>query len=81
MPRISTAQRRGLMTKQLAINLPLNTISVVMLGSQILNAAGIVLNQSAGGFLIGLYFALLTSGGNFLFLLWVIGRAQHGTTP
>lgn len=48
---------------------------IVTFISQILNALGIGLAQSVGGFLIGVYRILRVSGLNFVFLLYFLGRA------
>ncbi|MCP5060016.1 MAG: hypothetical protein GY937_25215 [bacterium] len=48
----------------------------VALVSQLLNALGVGLPQSAGGFLIGLYFLLLVSGLNFVQLVAVLLRSE-----
>jgi hypothetical protein len=78
MPRIWRAQSDGHLAKMRMFDVPLNLISAAILISQVLNALGIGLSQSAGGFLVGLYCLLLTSGLNFVFLLYVMGRSHHG---
>ncbi len=49
---------------------------VIALVSQLLNALGVGLPQSAGGFLIGLYCLLLVSGLNFAYLMFVLLRPE-----
>ena len=49
---------------------------VIALVSQLLNALGVGLPQSAGGFLIGLYCLLLVSGLNFACLMFVLLRPE-----
>ena len=49
---------------------------VIALVSQLLNALGVGLPQSAGGFLIGLYCLLLVSGLNFTYLMFVLVRPE-----
>ena len=49
---------------------------VIALVSQLLNALGVGLPQSAGGFLIGLYCLLLVSGLNFAGLMFVLLRPE-----
>lgn len=73
-PRIWRAQRDGVLARMLFFDVPLNASTVLVLVSQVLNTLGIGLEQSSGGFLIGLYLLLLMSGLNFVFLLYVLGR-------
>jgi len=75
MPHILRAQRDGVLARILAFDVPLNLSSLLILISQVLNALGVGLPQSAGGFLVGLYLLLLVSGLNFVFLLYVLSRA------
>ena len=49
---------------------------MIALVSQLLNALGVGLPQSAGGFLIGLYCLLLVSGLNFAGLMFVLLRPE-----
>lgn len=72
MPRIRRAQRESSFPRLRAISVPLDLSSVAIVVSQGLNALGVGLEQSAGGFLIGLYALLFTSGLNFVFLLYVL---------
>ena len=63
------------------VRLPAFDISVwlsllVVFVTQLLNAIGVGLPQSAAGFLIGLYFLLLLSGLNFAYLMFVLVRPE-----
>ncbi len=80
MPRILRAKRDGSLRAIPAFAIPLDLISLVVLASQVFNALGIGLGQSAGGFLIGLYFLLLTAALNFVQLLYVLERTP-GNPP
>ena len=60
-----------------ALSYPILASLVFALVSQLLNALGIGLRQNAGGFLIGLYLLLLTSGLNFAYLMYVLVRDDH----
>jgi hypothetical protein len=49
---------------------------VIAFLSQLLNALGLGLQQSVGGFLVGLYLLLLLSGLNFVYLIFVLVRPE-----
>ncbi len=61
-----------------AIVIPARLALVIAFVSQLLNAIGIGLPQSAGGFLIGLYSLLLLSGLFFVHLMFVLVRPEDG---
>lgn len=77
-PRFERARRAGFLAGTLAFNVLLYLLSFFLLVSQGLNALGVGLPQSAGGFLIGLYLMVLISALNFVFLLYVLGRPRRG---
>ena len=77
-PRFLRAQRDGVLARALAFSALMYLSSFLLLVSQALNAVGIGLSQSAGGFLIGLYLMLLISALNFVFLLYVVGGPSQG---
>jgi hypothetical protein len=72
LPRIWRAKRDGKLVPIRAFNIPLDICPLVVVVSQTLNALGVGLGQSAGGFLIGLYFLLLIAALNFVQLLYVL---------
>jgi len=74
MPRIWRAQLNGVVPRILAFDVPIQLSAIFLLVSQVLNALGIGLSQSAGGFLIGLYLLVVISGLNFVFLLYILHR-------
>lgn len=75
IPRILRAQRDGILGRIPALEVPLRISTLLLLISQAVNTVGLGLDQSTGGFLIGLYLALLMAGLDFVFLLFVLGRA------
>ena len=77
-PRFLRAFRDGSFLRLPAIDIPLWMALFIALASQLLNAIGVGLPQSAGGFLIGLYFLLLISGLNFAYLMFVLVRPENG---
>jgi hypothetical protein len=81
LPRVGRAQRAGVMPKALAFDVPLRLSMLVTLVSQVLNILGVGLSRSAGGFMIGLYLALLISGLNFTFLLYFLEREPDRPRP
>ena len=75
LPRFARARRSGSWpgsVRVLDIATPVSFLLAFI--SQIFNALGIGLPQSAGGFLIGIYLLLLISGLNFAFLMYVLVR-------
>ena len=58
------------------LEFPLRLAFPLALVSQVLNALGVGLPQSAGGFLIGLYLLLLISTLNFAYLVYVLLRPE-----
>jgi hypothetical protein len=77
VPRFLRVHRDGVLSGMLAFELLLYFISFALLVSQFLNAIGVGLSQSAGGFLAGLYLMLLISALNFVFLLYVLGYRRR----
>ena len=75
-PRFIRALRDPSYVRLPAIDITLRLSILIVLVSQILNAIGVGLPQSAGGFLIGLYFLLLLSGLNFTYLMFVLVRPE-----
>ena len=78
-PRFIRAMRNSSWVRMLALEIPLQSALVIALLSQLLNALGIGLQQSVGGFLIGLYFLLLISGLNFAYLIFVLVRPEDAS--
>ncbi len=72
LPAIARAKRAGSLVAIPAFEIPLNVCPALVVGSQLLNALGVGLGRSAGGFLIGLYFLLLIAVLNFVQLLYVL---------
>ena len=62
-----------------AIDIPLVLVLLITFVTQLLNAVGVGLPQSAGGFLIGLYLLLLMSGLNFAYLMLMLVRPDNGS--
>jgi hypothetical protein len=77
MPRVGRSQRAGVMPRTFGFDVPLRLSMLLTLVSQVLNTFGVGLQQSAGGFLIGLYLILLISGLNFVFLLYFLEHAPE----
>jgi hypothetical protein len=77
-PRFVQARRHGFLARTLAFDVLLYLLSFILLVSQALNALGVGLLQSAGGFLTGLYLMLLISALNFVYLLYVLAHARRG---
>ena len=75
-PRFIRAQRDPSSVRLPVLQIAVRVALVVALVSQLLNAFGVGLPQSAGGFLIGLYFLLLVSGLNFVYLVVVLLRSE-----
>ena len=75
LPRIFRAKRDGSLVAIRAFNIPLDICPAVVVGSQVLNALGVVLGQNAGGFLVGLYVLVLIAVLNFVQLLYVLDYA------
>ena len=78
LPPIARAKRAGSLAAIPAFEIPLNVCPALVVGSQLLNALGVGLGQSAGGFLIGLYFLLLIAVLNFVQLLYVLDDTPGG---
>jgi hypothetical protein len=76
-PRFLRAQRDPSYVRLRAFSLPARLAVIIVFVSQLLNAIGIGLPQSAGGFLIGLYSLLLLSGLNFAHLMFVLVRPEN----
>ncbi len=76
-PRFVRAFRDTSMVRIPAIDFPLALFLLIALVTQLLNAVGIGLQQSAGGFLIGLYLLLLMSGLNFVYLMLMLVRPDN----
>jgi hypothetical protein len=79
-PGFLRARRDGFLAGTVAFDVLLYVLSFALLVSQVLNALGVGLARSAGGFLIGLYLMLLISALNFVFLMYVLGRPRRGPT-
>lgn len=77
-PRFLRARRDGVLARTLAFSVLMHVISFFLLVSQVLNALGVGLAQSAGGFVSGLYLMLLISALNFVFLLYVLVGPRRG---
>jgi hypothetical protein len=75
-PRFIRASRDPTWVRVPALQIAGRSILLIALVSQLLNALGVGLPQSAGGFLIGLYFLLLMSGLNFTYLVFVLLRPE-----
>jgi hypothetical protein len=81
-PRFLRAQRGGVLARRLAIDVLVYLSPFVLLVCPVLNALGVGLRQSAGGFLIGLYLMLLISASvDFVFLLSVFAGPRRGGDP
>ena len=72
VPRILRADRAGSWIRLLPLDLPITACMLSVLLTQVLNALGIGLGQDAAGFLLGLYFLLVASGLNFVYLMYVL---------
>jgi len=77
-PRFLRARRDGFLAGVLTFDVSLHLVSWLLLISQVLNMLGVLLPQSAGGFLVGLYLMLLISALNFMLLLYVLGYPRRG---
>ncbi len=77
-PRFLRALRDPSYVRLPATRIPARLALVIAFVSQLLNAIGIGLPQSAGGFLIGLYSLLLLSGLFFVHLMFVLVRPEDG---
>ena len=75
-PRFIRASRDPSNVRVPALQIGARSALVIALVSQLLNALGVGLPQSAGGFLIGLYCLLLLSGLNFAGLMFVLLRPE-----
>ena len=78
-PRFVRAFRDASMVPIPAIDFPLTLSLLIAFVTQLLNAVGVGLPQSAGGFLIGLYLLLLMSGLNFAYLMIMLVRPDNGS--
>jgi hypothetical protein len=77
VPRFLRVRRDSPLSRMLVFEILLYLLSFALLVSQFLNAAGVGLSQSVGGFLAGLYLMLLISALNFVFLLYVLGSSHR----
>ena len=75
-PRFIRAMRHPSWVRLPALEIPLRSAIVIAFLSQLLNALGLGLQQSVGGFLVGLYLLLLLSGLNFVYLIFVLVRPE-----
>ena len=75
-PRFIRAQRDPSLVRLPVLQIAVRAALVVALVSQLLNALGVGLPQSAGGFLIGLYFLLLVTALSFVCLMVVLLRPE-----
>ena len=75
-PRFIRATQNPSYVRLPALQIAARSALVIALVSQLLNALGVGLPQSAGGFLIGLYCLLLVSGLNFAGLMFVLLRSE-----
>jgi hypothetical protein len=78
-PRFIRASRDPSSVRLPALQIAARSAVLIALVSQVLNAVGVGLPQSAGGFLIGLYCLLLISGLNFTYLVFVLLLPEDGT--
>ena len=76
-PHFMRAEREGSRVRVLALDVPITASLFFVLVSQLLNAFGFGLQQSAGGFLIGLFLLLVVSGLNFAYLMYVLVRSDQ----
>jgi hypothetical protein len=84
LPRILRAARSGRFRRIRVVAIPVDVANVLVIATQALNTVGLGFEQSAGGFLIGLYLLLFVSVLNFAFLLYVLletGEASGGRGP
>jgi hypothetical protein len=75
-PRFLRAIRHRSWVRLLALEIPLQFAFLIALLSQLLNALGVGLQQSVGGFLLGLYCLLLVATLNFAYLIYVLVRPE-----
>jgi len=75
-PRFIRASRDPSYVRVPALQIAARSALVIALVSQLLNALGVGLPQSAGGFLIGLYCLLLLTGLSFPYLMFVLLRPE-----
>ena len=75
-PRFLRAMRDPSWVRLPALERSVQLSLLLLFVSQVSNAIGVGLPQSAGGFLIGLYLLLLMSGLNFSYLLYVLLHSQ-----
>ncbi len=78
-PRFIRAVRGPAWVRLLGLEIPLQSALLIAFLTQLLNALGIGLQQSVGGFLVGLYFLLLISGLNFAYLIFVLVRPEDAS--
>ena len=75
-PRFLRAIRHRSWVRLHALEIPLQFAFLIALLSQLLNALGVGLQQSVGGFLLGLYCLLLGTTLNFAYLIYVLVRPE-----
>ena len=78
-PRFIRAFRDQSWVRLWALDILVQASLLIALLTQLLNALGIGLQQSVGGFLVGLYFLLLISGLNFAYLIFVLVRPEDAS--
>ncbi len=78
-PRFIRAFRDQSWVRLWALDILVQASLLIALLTQLLNALGIGLQQSVGGFLVGLYFLLLISGLNFAYLILVLVRPEDAS--